>query len=277
MDYNKMRILEFKLDSMEKNPAIVMIAKRGSGKSFIIRDVLYHLKDIPGGVIISPTDRLSSFYKNFFPDIFIHHDVKDNIFKKILARQVMMVEKMENKRKQGLKVNAAGILVMDDCLSRKKSWARDESILEILMNGRHYLLTYILTMQTPLGIPPELRLNFDYIFLLKEDSMINKKKLRDNYASMFPTISSFIKFHDKCTENFRSMVVNNRCSSNKIQDKVFWFRAKKRDFYFGSEKFIEIHKKYYDPNFKRKIMNRIIGDNFFNKKKDEDDVNVILV
>ena len=70
------------------------------------------------------------------------------------------------------------------CQKRKRGQKKDEKIMEILMNGRHYELTYILTMQTPLGITPDLRLNFDYVFLLKEDSTINKNsgQLRRNVS-----------------------------------------------------------------------------------------------
>ncbi len=61
MNYNKFEILEFKLDKMVIDPSIVMIAKRGSGKSFITRDIIYHYRHLPGGVVIAPTDRLNSF------------------------------------------------------------------------------------------------------------------------------------------------------------------------------------------------------------------------
>lgn len=275
MNYNKFQILEFQIDKMVKNPAIVMIAKRGSGKSWVTRDVIYHYRHIPGGVVISPTDRMSSFYKYFFPDIYIHYDIKDTILKKILVRQAMMIEKAREKKKQGKKVDPSGILVMDDCLSKKKSWAKDESIAEILMNGRHYHLTYILTMQTPLGITPDLRLNFDYIFLLKDSSAINKKKLWDNYANMFPSLAMFEKVFSECTKNYCCMVIDNRKPTDTIQEQVFWYRAKERKFSFGSEKFKEIHKKYYNPNSLRKFNSKLLDPSvIFSRKKTDIDIKV---
>ena len=65
----KLQIREFKLDSMVENPAIVMIAKRASGKSWICRDILRNFKDIPVGLIIAPTEKMSDppFYSDFFP------------------------------------------------------------------------------------------------------------------------------------------------------------------------------------------------------------------
>ncbi len=253
MDYKKFKIFEFKLDKMVENPSIVMIAKRGSGKSYVSRDIIYHYRHIPGGVVIAPTDRLSHFYKFFFPDLYIHYDIKDTILRKILMRQLLIIEKAKNKKKEGKWIDPSGILIMDDCLSRKKSWAKDESILEILMNGRHYQLTYILTMQTPLGITPDLRLNFDYVFLLKEDSTINKKKLWDNYASVFPTLRTFEQVFSKCTENYKSMVIDNRKPADNISEKVYWFKASERKFSFGSKEFKKIHHTYYDPNFLHKM------------------------
>lgn len=279
MNYNKFQLFEFKLENMVKNPAIVMIAKRGSGKSFVTREILYHYRHIiPGGVVISPTDRMNPLYKFFFPDLYIHYEINEGLLKRILARQSMMIEKQKEKKKCGLKVEPKGILVMDDCLARKKSWAKEESIMEILMNGRHYKLTYILTMQTPLGITPDLRLNFDYIFLLREDSAINKKKLWINYASMFPSLISFTKVFSKCTSDFRTMVIDNRTPKDQINEKVFWFKASERKFSFGSKKFIELHKKYYDPDFAIRKNAKLLGNATIldAAKKNEPNIEVIL-
>jgi hypothetical protein len=185
-----------------------------------------------------------------------------------------MIDKAKSKQKQGKKIDPSGILIMDDCLAQKKSWAKDQNISEILMNGRHYRLTYILTMQTPLGITPDLRLNFDYVFLLKDDSTINKKKLWDNYASMFPSLPIFERVFGKCTEDYRSMVIDNRKPSDNLHDKVFWFKAKKRKFTFGSNSFKELHKKYYDPHYQRKKNQALLNGNDLFKIKRRNDVDV---
>jgi hypothetical protein len=275
MDYNKFQILEFNLENMVANPAIVMIAKRGSGKSWITREILYHYRKIPGGTIISPTDRMDPFYKFFFPDLFIHHDISIVILQKLLARQTIMLEKKKQKKKKGLKVDPSCILVMDDCLSKKKSWANDDTINQILMDGRHYSLTYILTMQTPLGLLPDLRLNFDYVFLLKEDSALNIKKLYINYASVFDNVNDFKKVFSECTKDFCAMVIDNRKPADNICDKVFWFKAKMRKFSFGCNQFKEIHKKYYNPNFMRERNKEIINGRVFGgRQADPGDIRV---
>jgi len=54
---DKLPIQEFTLEEMCENPSIIMIAKRGSGKSWITKSLIYKYKKIPVGVIISPTDK----------------------------------------------------------------------------------------------------------------------------------------------------------------------------------------------------------------------------
>lgn len=271
MNFNKLQILEFKLKQMSEHPAIVMIAKRASGKSWVTRDIIYFFRHLPCGAIIAPTDRLNSFYKFFFPDLYIHYDITETIFTKIIGRQIMIKAECKERIKQGKKpISTSTIIVMDDCLADKKKWEKMQPITELLMNGRHYDITYILTMQTPLGIHPELRLNFDYIFLLKEDSGINLKKLHMNYASVFKTQSAFEQVFEKCTENFKSMVVNNRANTTNIQDKVFWFKAKERKFRFGSKQFREMSKKYFDPNYLVKCTKKILQGDYGGRKKGVD-------
>ena len=149
------------------------------------------------------------------------------------------------------KVDPRLILVMDDCLASKGTWMNDQPILEIFYNGRHYQILFILTMQFPLGIRPELRSNFDYIFLLAEDFYSNQKRIYDHYAGMFPTFDLFRQVFNALTDDFGSMVIVNRGSRREIIDKVFYFKAKQEDCgMMGCKQFRDFHNKNYDPDRK---------------------------
>ena len=52
-------------------PVIAILGKRGSGKSEIIRTIMYYSRDILTGIVISPTESGNSFYKQFIPDLFL--------------------------------------------------------------------------------------------------------------------------------------------------------------------------------------------------------------
>ena len=61
-------VRQFKLSDIVDNASIMMIAKRGSGKSWITKAIMMHFSDIPCGIVIAPTDRMNSFYNDFYPD-----------------------------------------------------------------------------------------------------------------------------------------------------------------------------------------------------------------
>ncbi len=253
LDGNSMPLREFKLEWMVSNPSICMIAKRGSGKSWVCRSILKKYRNIPGGVVISPTEKMNDFYGEFFPDIYIHYEYKTELIEKILYRQEIIINKAKRKAKLGKKVDPRAFLVMDDCLGSKGTWANDKSIMEMFFNGRHYKVMYILTMQFPLGIKPELRCNFDYIFLLGEDFYSNQKRLYEHYAGMFPSFKAFRDIFMDITDDFGCMVIANRGSRKSVLDKVFWFKSKEEDKdidHIGSRQFNQFHKNNYNPNWR---------------------------
>jgi hypothetical protein len=249
-----LKIKEFKMKYIQKDAAIVMIAKRGSGKSWICRDIIRQLSHIPGGLIISPTDKMSSFYGAFFPELYIHYRFDSGLISGLLQRQEEMIEKAKTKEKEGKKLDPSVFFLMDDCMAQKNEWIKDETISEIFMNGRHYRITYMLTMQYSLGIKPELRSNFDYIFILGEDMTSNRKRLYEHYAGMFPTFDVFEKVFDALTENYCCMVIDNKTKSKNLTDKVFWYKSVDipNDFSIGCKKFKELHDELFDENWKNK-------------------------
>lgn len=264
-----LEIKEFSLDSMAEHPAIVMIAKRASGKSWVCRSILKHFKNIPAGVIIAPTEKMANppFYSDFFPDSYIHYAYKPELIDKILYRQDEMIAKQQ----KNPNVNPSAFILMDDCLASKGSWAKDAGIMELFFNGRHYRLMYILTMQFPLGITPELRGNFDYIFLLAEDIVSNKTRIYNHYAGMFPNFDSFNLVFSDLTKDFGAMVIVNRGARASLTDKVFWYKAKNEplDELIGCKQFVNNHKLNYDENWRRKnkITPGAIIDQLGNKKQ----------
>ena len=124
------------------------------------------------------------------------------------------------------------------------------------MNGRHWKIMLIITMQYPLGIPPTLRTNIDFVFILREPYIANRKRIYENYAGMFPTLESFCQVMDQCTENYECLVINNNSKSNKLSEQVFWYKADAHnDFRLGSKEFWDLSKNMgsddedekYDP------------------------------
>jgi len=167
---NSLYIKKFDIKSMPDFVTVAMIAKRASGKSYLTREILYHMRDIPTAIAISKTEKLNKFYTEFIPELYIYDEYSSNILDKIYQRQEQIEMDNQKRRHEGKKEKDGRlILIMDDCMSSKGTWVKEQQISELFFNGRHYKMSFILTMQFSLGIPPEMRSNFDFIFLLAED------------------------------------------------------------------------------------------------------------
>lgn len=256
-----MRQISFRANE-NKGPVVVLIGRRDTGKSFLVRDLLYYHQDIPIGTVISGTEAGNSFYSKHVPKLFIHEEYNMTIIDNILKRQRTVLKQITKDIATYKKSSIDGrtFVILDDCLY-DSSWTRDKLMRMLFMNGRHWKIMLVITMQYPLGIPPNLRTNIDYVFILREPYISNRKKIYDNYAGMFPTFESFCQIMDQCTENYECLVINNNANSNKLQDQIFWYKAEPHgEFKLGAREFWEISKdihsddeeETYDPNSSKK-------------------------
>ena len=244
-----MKNISFKPNE-SKGPVVVLIGRRDTGKSFLVRDLLYYHQDIPIGTVISGTEEGNGFYGKMVPKLFIHNEYNTAIIENILKRQrgVLKQIKKEMETFKRSTIDPRTFVILDDCLY-DNTWARDKMMRLLFMNGRHWKVMLLITMQYPLGIPPTLRTNIDYVFILREPYIANRKRIYENYAGMFPTFESFCQVMDQCTENFECLVINNNSKSNKLQDQVFWYKADAHnDFRLGSKEFWELSKTINDDD-----------------------------
>ena len=243
-------------------PVVVFIGKRGCGKSYLVRDLLYYHQDIPIGVVIAGTEEGNGFYGKMVPKLFIHNEYNNAIIENILKRQKSVLRQMRKEMETYKRstIDPRTFVILDDCLY-DASWSKDKLMRLLFMNGRHWKIMLIITMQYPLGVPPNLRTNIDFVFILREPYIANRKRIFDNYAGMFPTFESFCQVMDQCTENYECLVINNTSKSNKITDQVFWYKADSHnDFKLGSKEFWDLSKdiqsdeeeEKYDPNNAKK-------------------------
>ena len=256
-----MKSISFKPNE-NKGPVVVLIGKRDTGKSFLVRDLLFYQQEIPIGTVISGTEEGNGFYGKMVPKLFVHNEYNSAIIENILKRQrtVLKQIKKEMETYKRSTIDPRAFVILDDCLY-DNTWSRDKLMRLLFMNGRHWKVMLVITMQYPLGIPPTLRTNIDYVFILRENYIANRKRIYENYAGMFPTFESFCQVMDQCTENYECLVINNNSKSNKLHDQVFWYKADSHgDFRLGSKEFWELSKglkdedeeEQYDPNSVKK-------------------------
>jgi len=238
-------------------PTIVFIGKRGTGKSTLVADILYYMRRIKAGVAISATEDGNAYYSKFIPEILIHSEYKPEIIQQVITRQKKVINS-DTKTPDG-----DVFVLLDDCMYDKRM-IRDVNIRGIFMNGRHWRISFMLTMQYCMDLPPDLRSNIDYVFILRENIIQNQEKIYKNFFGIFPHFSVFQDVLNSCTEGYDCLVLDNTSKSNNIQDCVFWYRAKPtRDFKVGTKELWKYCKKNYDekkakaiPEYDKKQMKK---------------------
>jgi hypothetical protein len=231
-----LRLTKFDMSRIRDDSVVVFIGKRNTGKSFLIRDLLWHKRNIPVGTVISGTESANSFYSQIVPSILIHEEFNPMIIQNVLTRQQTLTKLMNKEKEQkggASTVDRRTFFIMDDCMFDNK-WVSDKYIRSLFMNGRHYGLLYILALQYVMGIPPVLRGNVDYVFILRENMVANRRRIYEQFAGIFPSFEFFCQIMDQCTENFECLVIHNGSKSNKLEECVFWYKAEEHpDFRIG--------------------------------------------
>ena len=122
------------------------------------------------------------------PKLFIHDAYNTAIIENILKLQKAVLKQMKKEIETYKRstIDPRTFVVLDDCLFDNK-WTKDVMMRLLFMNGRHWKIMLVITMQYPLGIPPNLRTNIYYVFILREPYIGNRKRIYENYAGMFPT------------------------------------------------------------------------------------------
>ena len=259
-------IKKFDMKRIPQDAVVIFIGRRRTGKSTLVRDLLFHHQDMPVGTVISGTEESNSFYGKMIPPIFIYGEFQPVILDNFVKRQKMITGKIEKDKNAGVrsKVDPRSFMILDDCMY-DDSWTHDKNIRYLFMNGRHQKVFFLITMQYPLGIQPALRTNVDFVFILREPYLNNRKRIFDNYAAAFPSFEFFCQIMDQCTQNYECIVIDNTSLSAKLEDCVFWYKADTHpDFRIGAAQFWQHSAQYtqdreqdeinqYDPNASRRL------------------------
>jgi hypothetical protein len=240
-------IRKFDMKSIPQDSVCIFIGRRRTGKSTLVKDLLFHHRDMPLATVISGTEESQGFFKKVIPPLFIHNEYNPVIMANFVKRQKLVMGKLLKDKESGItsKLDPRSFMILDDCMY-DDSWTYDKNISYMFMNGRWIKVFLLITMQYPLGIKPALRTNVDYVFILREPYLSNRRRIYENYGSVFPSFEFFCQVMDQCTQNYECLVVNNNTQSNKLEDAIFWYKAETHgDFRIGSPEVWRQSEMYY--------------------------------
>ena len=134
----------FDITSIEDDSVVVFVGKRQTGKSFLVRDLLYYKQDIPVGTAVSGTEGANQFYSKILPRPFIHSEYEEPIAERVLECQKRVVKQMAKEKEDYGRsdIDPRALFLLDDCMY-DKSWTKSKVIRSLFMNGRHYKILFL--------------------------------------------------------------------------------------------------------------------------------------
>ena len=209
-----LQLCKFDMNKMKDNSNVIIIGKAKTGKTYLTNDLL-NKYSIPEGTIISAIP--DSPYSKTVPQASAHTPYEPSIIIDLVKHQKHFLGKQYAGKKHGK------FLVLDDCFCQE--FYLHPEFEGCWINNRALRLSIILTKTYSITMTPKLRTNTDYIFILRENIVTNRKQLYEQYAWMFPTFEMFCEVFDQFTVDYECMVIDNTSRSERIEDIVFWYKA----------------------------------------------------
>ena len=206
-----------------KTPTLALfIARRNSGKSYLMRHLLHVLskgKKFDWIYVISPTS-----FNGEWSDIVGKKNVTDT-FNAVWLERLMNAQAASIGKGRG----SSGLIIMDDCLGSANF--QEDIFTKLAIAGRHFKITVWATFQHYFKVPTVLRSNCDYMFILGNQQQKVVKALYEEYAP--PDYDTYQELNTKfrsCTEDHGALLIDNtsgaaslhrvRAPSNPIKFKI---------------------------------------------------------
>lgn len=207
-----------------------LIARRHSGKTNLIKDLLYHLhcSGYPRCVVFNGTEEGNEEYGRILPRAYVHggHFRLEKLQKIVDTQKVIVKACRKTQRECQVDpgVDTRLLVVLDD-LMFQKNITRCELFNELFFNGRHWNISLILSSQYVMSLDIGCRSNVDYLVCLQEQIPRNRQKLYDNFFGMFDDKKDFFRVLDWCTRDYSCMILDSTTNSMSIEDSIRWYRA----------------------------------------------------
>lgn len=211
------RVKRFVPSECKDNRVYLIIGARGSGKSFLMFDLLYHLrKQYDYAIAMTSTISTADDLRKVLPPSFVYQDGYD-YYK--ADKFVNVCDKLVKER-----VIKKGLMILDDCIHDTKCM-KTKTQMTLHLNGRHMNSSVISTTQFSLLLGTAIRTNIDYVFALWDPVVANRKRLFEHYYGMFANFKEFDMIFKECTADHGCMVLDRTQGSNEPEDMIKWYRA----------------------------------------------------
>lgn len=265
----------FNINTMDRTRSCIFIGGSGTGKSHLVTSILYHNRDLPAGIVMSGTEEGDPYWSNFVPDLFIYSSWEPDKLEEMIDIQKrkkkaidLITREITYCTRNGRADDAARLTIRRDreiramrkfCiiddLMFNGSITRTETLRKLFMNGRHWNIFVLLTVQYCMSLDIALRGSAGYVFVCREPIISYRRKIYESFLGMLPSFTIFERVMDACTQNYECLVLDRTSRSTDPEKALFWFKAAPSyTFRIGSDRLWAYHQSHYDEDHDERLM-----------------------
>tara|TARA_Y100000389_G_scaffold59415_1_gene55474 strand:- start:1906 stop:2694 length:789 start_codon:yes stop_codon:yes gene_type:complete len=226
---------------------LVIVGKPGTGKSTLIKALLYSKKHIfPVGMAMSGSEDSNYAYREIMPSTFVYNEYDEDKITQFIKRQKIAHNHLQN---------PWSVMILDDCTDDPRIFNKPLQ-QALYKKGRHWKMLYILSLQYAMDVKPVIRTNVDGIFILREPLLKNRESLYKNYASIIPDFQTFCDLMDQLTNDYCALYIHGATHTNTWQECVFYWKAPvtPKDWKFGCQEYWDFHHARFNEKYKDEIV-----------------------
>jgi Poxvirus A32 protein len=184
------------------NKTVSLVAKRGSGKSILLKYLVDSCKEKFEKIfVISPTNCVDGYYSDMVEEKNIFSSWDETWCEALITR---MTEQNKGKKKEERK----NILLIIDDVCSDTNFHQSNSLKKLYARGRHINISIIITCQYLISLPPICRNNCDWL-LAGQMNRQSVQLLCDEYMTGDLGKPEFIKLYNRATRDYGFLVINN--------------------------------------------------------------------
>jgi hypothetical protein len=236
-DTDIVKISYLDINRIKTDRTIILVGKRGTGKSVLMKDLAYQLRHaFDFGIACAPNKDTVDVFKEFVPDTYIYPDFTPDIIDQIIENIKKLQEYNHRPRI---------FILADDCMKDKKVF-KHPAIAELANNGRHYSICLIICVQYLMDVPPNFRMNADYVFALADNDPGTREKLFKEFFGIFGSKEYFGAAFDEFTRDRACIFVDRTLGGASLEQSVCWYRAtfELPPFKLGCRDYWKLHYMY---------------------------------
>lgn len=208
----------FRPETLNRDSFVAIIGKRRQGKTTLMENIALAM-NFPRAVALCGSTGSKKYFSKFLLDSYIHEATVEKL------RQIMNARDKQLKKTPTPQPPEVETLLFIDDIAFSRQFMFSEEMKNLAMNGRHQVFCPIISIQYLMEMSPSLRGNLDCIFVTRETSRINRRKLWENWGGCCSTLAHFEKILDACTQDYGCLVIDCQAKSTNYEDCFFHYRA----------------------------------------------------